>query len=44
MRVPFLNVKRLLSADRAELVVAFTRVLDSGRFVLGPELESFEAE
>lgn len=29
---------------RAELVAAFERVLDSGRFVLGPEVESFEQE
>jgi len=29
---------------RAELVAAFERVLDSGRFVQGPEVESFEQE
>ena len=29
---------------RAELMTAFERVLDSGRFVLGPEVESFEQE
>ena len=29
---------------RAELVSAFERVLDSGRFVLGPEVEAFEQE
>ena len=29
---------------RAELVAAFERVLDSGRFVLGPEVEAFEQE
>ena len=29
---------------RAELQTAFERVLDSGRFVLGPEVEAFEKE
>ena len=29
---------------RAELQLAFDRVLDSGRFVLGPEVEAFEGE
>ena len=29
---------------RGELLAAFERVLDSGRFVLGPEVESFERE
>jgi len=29
---------------RAELQLAFERVLDSGRFVLGPEVEAFEKE
>lgn len=29
---------------RGELLSAFERVLDSGRFVLGPEVESFERE
>ncbi len=32
------------SPYRAELVAAFERVLDSGRFVLGPEVEAFEQE
>lgn len=29
---------------RDELDVAFRRVLDSGWFIMGPELEAFEAE
>jgi len=29
---------------RGELIAAFERVLDSGRFVLGPEVEAFERE
>jgi len=42
--VPFLDFKRLLAADRSELLEAFGRVLDSGRFILGRELEQFENE
>ena len=42
--VPFLDLKQLLAADRPALIDAFTRVLDSGRFILGPELEQFESE
>ena len=44
MKAPFLNIKEILRGDHAELKAAFARVLDSGRFVLGPELEAFEAE
>jgi len=32
------------SPYRGELIAAFERVLDSGRFVLGPEVEAFERE
>jgi dTDP-4-amino-4,6-dideoxygalactose transaminase len=42
--VPFLDLKRVCAADRAELLEAFARVLDSGHFVLGAELERFEQE
>jgi dTDP-4-amino-4,6-dideoxygalactose transaminase len=42
--VPFLDLKQVLAADRSALIDAFTRVLDSGRFILGPELEQFESE
>jgi dTDP-3-amino-3,4,6-trideoxy-alpha-D-glucose transaminase len=42
--IPFLDLRSILASDRAGLIDAFTRVLDSGRFVLGAELEQFEAE
>lgn len=31
-------------SERAEVLAAFERVIDSGRYVLGPELEAFERE
>ena len=43
-RIPFLDLGRLLAPDRAALLEAFASVLDSGRFILGSELERFEAE
>ncbi len=44
MRVPFLDLKSAHHEVRAELDAAFNRVLDSGWFVMGPELEALEAE
>lgn len=44
MRVPFLDLKAAHHELRAELEAAFQRVLDSGWFVMGPELEALEAE
>jgi len=44
MKVPMLDLVAEHAPYRAELVAAFERVLDSGRFVLGPEVESFEQE
>lgn len=44
MRVPFLDLKAAHHELRAELGAAFQRVLDSGWFVMGPELEALEAE
>lgn len=44
MRVPFLDLKAAHHELKAELEAAFHRVLDSGWFVMGPELESLEAE
>jgi len=44
MKVPMLDLVAEHAPYRAELVAAFERVLDSGRFVLGPEAESFEQE
>ena len=44
MRVPFLDLKAAHHELRAELEAAFQRVLDSGWFVMGPELEALETE
>lgn len=44
MQVSFLNVKRLNQALAEPLEAAFKRVMNSGWFVLGPELEAFEEE
>ena len=42
--VPFLDLGRLHQAIRAPLDEAYHRVVDSGWFIMGPELEAFEAE
>jgi dTDP-3-amino-3,4,6-trideoxy-alpha-D-glucose transaminase len=42
--VPFLDLRRRTTAMRPALDEALGRVLGSGRFVLGPELESLEDE
>lgn len=44
MRVPFLELKPGYLELKAELDAAYHRVMDSGRYLLGPELESFEGE
>lgn len=44
MKVPFLDLKSINQASRDSLADAFSRVLDSGWFILGKELEAFEAE
>lgn len=42
--IPFLDLCTLNLRQRAEFHQAFDRVLDSGRFIQGSELESFEHE
>jgi dTDP-4-amino-4,6-dideoxygalactose transaminase len=42
--IPFLDLKAINLAQRAELVAAFERVLDSGWYVMGEELKRFESE
>src|SRR3954465_12110044 len=42
-RVPFLDLRAATAELRAELDAATARVLDSGWFLLGEELEAFEA-
>lgn len=44
MKVPMLDLVAEHAPYRAELMAAFEKVLDSGRFVLGPEVEAFEQE
>jgi dTDP-3-amino-3,4,6-trideoxy-alpha-D-glucose transaminase len=41
--VPFLDLRAINAELEAELVQATTRVVQSGHYVLGPELEAFEA-
>src|SRR5260370_41142455 len=44
MRVPLLDLVKQHAPLRAEIDAAIARVIDSGRFILGPEVEAFEAE
>jgi dTDP-4-amino-4,6-dideoxygalactose transaminase len=41
---PFLDLKAINAAQRGELLAAFERVLDSGWYVLGQEVQAFERE
>ncbi|ABW67096.1 DegT/DnrJ/EryC1/StrS family aminotransferase [Desulfosudis oleivorans] len=42
--VPFLDLGRLHRSIREPLDAAYHRVMDSGWFIMGPELEAFETE
>lgn len=42
--VPFLDLGRLHQPIRQQLDAAYHRVMDSGSFIMGPELQAFEAE
>lgn len=44
MPVPLLDLNRQNLALHAELNAAFERVLASGHFIMGPEVEAFEKE
>ena len=44
MRIPFLDLTRLHQEIHEPLQMAFQRVMDSGHFIMGPELEAFEIE
>lgn len=44
MKVPLLDLTEQNSALEAELRAVFAKVLESGRFILGEEVEAFEAE
>jgi dTDP-3-amino-3,4,6-trideoxy-alpha-D-glucose transaminase len=41
--VPFLDLKAAVAELRPEIDAAYARVMDSGRYILGPEVEGFEA-
>lgn len=42
MKIPFLDLKQINNRYRKELHTALDRVLDSGSFILGNEVETFE--
>lgn len=44
MNVPFLDLRAAYVELKAEIDAAVARVLDSGHYILGPEVEAFEAE
>jgi dTDP-4-amino-4,6-dideoxygalactose transaminase len=44
MSVPILDLTRQYETIKPEIDVAISRVLSSGRFILGPEVEAFERE
>ena len=44
MNVPFLDLRAVYSELRAEIDTAVQRVVSSGRYILGEEVERFEAE
>lgn len=44
MRVPFLDLHAAYLELKPEIDAAIARVLDSGCYILGPEVEAFEAE
>jgi dTDP-4-amino-4,6-dideoxygalactose transaminase len=44
MTIPFLDLKAINAAARSELLAAFERVLDSGWYILGQEVQAFERE
>jgi dTDP-4-amino-4,6-dideoxygalactose transaminase len=44
MRVPLLDLPKQHATIRAEIDRAIARVIDSGHFILGPEVEAFEKE
>lgn len=44
MKIPFLDLKSINARNRAELISAAERVIDSGWYIQGEELKRFEAE
>ena len=44
MKIPFLDLGASYRELKAEIDTAVSRVLDSGWYILGPEVDAFEAE
>jgi UDP-2-acetamido-2-deoxy-ribo-hexuluronate aminotransferase len=44
LNIPFVDLKAQYSQLKPEIDAGIQRVLDHGRFILGPEVEAFEAE
>ena len=44
MKIPYTNFSAKNSAIRQQLVTAFEQVMDSGRYIQGPEMYAFETE
>ena len=44
MKIPFLDLRAAYLELKPEIDAAIARVLDSGDYILGPEVEAFEAE
>jgi dTDP-4-amino-4,6-dideoxygalactose transaminase len=44
MKIPFLDLHPITARQREEMIAAATRVIDSGWFILGAELDAFEKE
>ncbi len=44
MTIPILDLKRQYQSIKAEIDSAIARVIESGQFILGPEVEAFERE
>lgn len=44
MKIPFLDLRAAYRELKPEIDAAVSRVLDSGWYILGPEVEAFEAE
>ncbi|MDB9851453.1 DegT/DnrJ/EryC1/StrS family aminotransferase [Amylibacter sp.] len=42
--IPFMNLSAAYHELKPEIDAAMSRVLDSGRYILGPEVEAFESE
>ena len=44
MKIPFLDLGAAYRELKQEIDTAIARVLESGWYILGPEVEAFEAE